>query len=214
VYICKPDDAGPLPAVLIIHDWYDPEHYYHELACRYAGQGYIGVVPHLFHREGKLPDQNDEHASARIGKPDEAKVLADIDTTIDHLVKEGLMSDLVITGFCWGGRIAYVAAARHPEAKLLIPFYGIIAPFPGPPDPLDLAGQIKARVLGIYGDEDGYIPIEKAREMEARLKENGVDTEFMIFPGMGHSFFRMPEHQKESELAWSKVLATLKETVG
>jgi carboxymethylenebutenolidase len=214
VHICKPAGDGPFATVLVIQDWYDPEHYYHELACRYAGAGYLGVVPHLFHREGKLAEQTDELAGARVGRVDEAKVLDDIDSTIEYLKKEGLMGDLVITGFCWGGRIAYIVATRHREAKLLIPFYGILGAFPGPPSPLDLAGQIDSRVLGIYGGKDGYIPVDDAREMERRLKDKGVRADFVIYEEMGHSFFRQPEHQKESDDAWGKVLTALKETVG
>src|SRR5260370_39745205 len=81
VWVCMPEGDGPWPTVLIIHDYFDPEHFYHELACRYAGAGYLGVVPHFFHREPKLAEQTHPAATERIGPVSDQNVYDDVDAT-------------------------------------------------------------------------------------------------------------------------------------
>jgi carboxymethylenebutenolidase len=218
VHVCAPEGDGPWPTVLIVHDYYDPEHFYHELACRYAGAGYLGVVPDLFHRHGKLPEQTAEAAGSRIGAVSDQEVFDDVEVVLDHLAEHGQVSGLAITGFCWGGRMSYLLAARRQDVRLLLPFYGHLAAWSGPDgpkphNPLDEAGRIEARVLGFYGGKDESIPLDGVREMERRLRDKGTNAELRIYPDSGHSFFREKERQVDSDDAWTRVLAALRETL-
>lgn len=218
VHICRPEGQGPWPVVLIIHDYYDPEHFYHELACRYAGLGYVGVVPDFFHRHGKLPEQTADAAGKRIGPVTDQEVFDDVNVVLEHLEeKQGPPPGLAVTGFCWGGRMSYLVAARHPEVKLLLPFYGHLAAWSGPDgpkpyNPLDEAAQIDARVLGFYGGQDQTIPLDDVREMEKRLREAGRSAELRVYPDSGHSFFRQDERQVDSDDAWQRIVKALQET--
>ncbi|MHB8509127.1 MAG: dienelactone hydrolase family protein [Candidatus Dormibacteria bacterium] len=218
VFTCRPSGEGPWPTVLVIHDYFDPEHYYHELACRYAGEGYLAVCPSLFHRLPRLEAQTAEHAGARIVLVTDDEVFADVDALLAHLQAEGHSRGIALTGFCWGGRMAYLLAARHPEVQLLIPFYGPLVAWSGPDgpkpnSPLDEAAKIKARVEGFYGEDDPSIPLDQVREMQQRLREAGATANLRIVPGVGHSFFRQEEHRRESDQAWSEVLGVLRETM-
>ncbi|HEV3232804.1 MAG TPA: dienelactone hydrolase family protein [Candidatus Dormibacteraeota bacterium] len=218
LHVCHPEGEGPWPTVLIVHDYFDPEHFYHELACRYAGAGYLGVVPSLFHRHPKLAEQTHAAAGERILAVTDQEVLDDVDAVIEHLEQNHLASGLAVSGFCWGGRMAYVVAARHPEVRLLLPFYGHFAAWSGPDgpkpySPLEEAGKISARVLGFYGGADPSIPVEGVREMERKLREHGLQADLKVVEGAPHSFFRMKEHAAESEAAWAEVLAALGETL-
>jgi carboxymethylenebutenolidase len=219
VHVSRPDGDPPFPTVVIIHDYFDCEVYYHRLADRYAGQGYLAVVPNFFHRHGHLAEQTHEAAGARIGDVTDAEVFEDFDVVLDHLRAEGLLGDLVISGFCWGGRMAYLLAARHPEAKLLVPFYGHLTAWsdaggPKPGSPLREAAAIAARVVGSYGGDDESIPLDQVKEMETRLRDGGASAELKIYPGASHCFFMTPSNAEQSDDAWQRVLGALKETVG
>lgn len=217
VHIARPEGDPPYQTVLILHDYFDPEHYYHELASRYAGAGYLGVCPNLFQRQGPLADQTHEEAGKRIGAVADQQVFDDVDSVLGYLKAEGLLGDLLVTGFCYGGRMAYLVAARHPEVKLLVPFYGHLVAWT-PPDgiqsgsPLEEADKISARVLGSYGGADASIPLDEVAEMETKLKANGLQAELKVYDGAGHCFFMTPENAADSDDAWGRVLAALKET--
>jgi carboxymethylenebutenolidase len=129
-----------------------------------------------------------------------------------------LLGALALTGFCWGGRMAYLVAARHPEVKLLLPFYGHLTAWTGadgnkPYSPLEEAAKIKARVLGFYGGGDSSIPLEDVTKMEQRLKDDGLDADLKVVEGAPHCFFMTPEWAQASDEAWGGVLAALKETI-
>ena len=219
LHISRPEGEPPYPTMLIIHDYFDPENYYYDLADQYAAEGYLGVVPNLFHRQPKLAEQSHDLAGQRIGAIGDDEALKDLDTTLDHLRPEGLLGELAVTGFCWGGRLAYLFAARHPETKLLVIFYGHLTNWSGPEgnkpySPLDEAAKVQTRVVGSYGGADDSIPLDQVAEMETRLKASGVNAELKVYDGAPHCFFRTPEKATESDDAWGRVLGALKETVG
>ncbi|MEA2647323.1 MAG: carboxymethylenebutenolidase [Chloroflexota bacterium] len=219
VHVSRPDGEPPYATVLIVHDYFDCEVYYHELADRYAGQGYLAVVPNFFHRHGHLTEQTHEAAGQRIGDVSDAEVYEDFDVVLDYLRGEALLGDLVITGFCWGGRMAYLLTARHPEAKLLVPFYGHLTAWSGPdgpkPDsPLRAAADIKVPVVGAAIGADESIPLDQVREMEERLNKAGARAELKVYDGAEHCFFMTPANAEQSDDAWARVLAALKEAVG
>ena len=219
VHLSHPDGTPPFATVLIIHDYFDPDDYYFDLADQYAAAGYLAACPDLFHRQGDLGEQSHPAAQQRIPAVADEDVFRDVDTVLDHLKEDGLLGDLAITGFCWGGRMAYLLAARHPEAKLLIPFYGHLTAWSGadgnkPYSPLDEAARIDARVVGSYGGGDESIPIDQVEDMERRLREKGLSAELKVYDGAPHCFFRTPEWKDASDDSWARVLGALKETVG
>jgi carboxymethylenebutenolidase len=217
VHVSRPEGEPPYPTMLILSDYFDPENYYYDLAEQYAAAGYLGVCPDLYEREGNLPEQTHEAASARHVQVSDDHMLEDVDATLEWLRAEGLLGELAVTGFCLGGRLAYLVAARHPEIKLLTVFYGYFGTGPGkdqPYSPLDEAGRIKARSIGSYGGGDDSIPLDQIAAMEGRLKANGVEAELKVYPGAPHCFFRTPEWAEASDDAWGRVLGALKETVG
>jgi len=218
VHVSRPEGSPPFPTVLIIHDYFDPESYYFDLADQYAGAGYLAACPDLFSRQGKLSAQTHEAAAARIDAVGDDAAIADLDVTLEHLRGEGLVGGLAVTGFCWGGRVAYLFAARHPEVKLLIPFYGHLTAWSGPDgnkpySPLEEASKIQARVIGSYGGDDDGIPLADVSQIEERLKAAGGVAELKVYAGAPHCFFRTPEWETASNDAWGRVLTALQETV-
>ena len=218
VHVSRPEGDGPAPTMLVIHDYFDPDDYYFDLADQYAAAGYVAVCPDLFERQGTLPEQTHENAGKRIGEVGDDQAMADIDFVLEHLREHGHVGALAITGFCWGGRLAYLVAARHPETRVLIPFYGHLTAWSGPEgsqpySPLDEAARIDATVIGSYGGGDDSIPLDGVREMEKRLKDHGAGAELKIYDGAPHCFFRTPEWKAASDDAWQRVLTGLKQAL-
>ncbi|MEA2684787.1 MAG: carboxymethylenebutenolidase [Chloroflexota bacterium] len=219
VHISRPDGAAPHPTMVIIHDYFDPEDYYYDLADQYAAAGYLAVCPRLFERQGKLAEQTHEKAGERIGAVGDEQALEDLDVVLEHLGQEGLLGDLAVTGFCWGGRLAYLFAARHPEVKALVVMYGHLTAWSGsdgnkPFSPLDEAARIQARVIGSYGGGDDSIPLDQVADMEKRLRDTGLSAELKVYDGAPHCFFRTPEWKDASDDVWHRVLDGLKQAVG
>jgi carboxymethylenebutenolidase len=219
VHVSRPDGSPPYPTVLIVHDYFDPENYYYDLADQYAGAGYLAVCPDLFARHGKLSEQSHETAGVRIGNVADDAVIEDLEVVLEHFRGEGLVGDLAVCGFCWGGRIAYLLAARHPEVKLVIAFYGHLTAWSGadgnkPYSPIEEASKINARVVGSYGGGDESIPLADVSQMEERLKAAGRVAELKVYDGAPHCFFRTPEWKEASDDAWGRVLTALREALG
>jgi carboxymethylenebutenolidase len=218
VHVSRPEGSPPFPTVLIVPDYFDPVGYCFDLADQYTGAGYLAACPDLFSRRGKLSEQMHEAAAARIDAVGDDAAIADLDVTLEHLRGEGLVGGLAVTGFCWGGRVAYLFAARHPEVKLLIPFYGHLTAWSGPDgnkpySPLEEASKIQARVIGSYGGDDDGIPLADVSQIEERLKAAGGVAELKVYAGAPHCFFRTPEWETASNDAWGRVLTALQETV-
>ena len=219
VHLSRPEKAGPAPTMLVIHDYFDPDDYYFKLADQYAAAGFFAVCPDLFHRQGNLDAQTHEAAGQRIGSVGDEQTLQDLDFVLEQVRSRGDAGDLAVTGFCWGGRMAYLFASRHRETRVLVPFYGQLTAWSGPDgdkpySPLDEAAKIDARVIGSYGGGDESIPLEQVRSMAQRLADHGTSAELKIYDGAPHCFFRTPEWKEASDDAWQRVLKGLHEVLG
>jgi carboxymethylenebutenolidase len=109
---------------------------------------------------------------------------------------------------------ALLYAAHSNVLKAAVAWYGQIKPEKKPgirtTGPLDVAGQIKTPVLGLYGGADMGIPAADVKEMEAAIKANGGKAEFVIYAGAPHAFFAdyRPSYRPDAAKdAWNRCLA-------
>ncbi|MBX5495277.1 MAG: dienelactone hydrolase family protein, partial [Bryobacteraceae bacterium] len=82
-----------------------------------------------------------------------------------------------------------------------------------PKQPIDVAGQLKAPVLGLYGEADQGIPVETVEKMRAALKAAGSPSEIILYPNAPHAFHAdyRPSYRKEpAEDGWKRLLAWFK----
>ena len=82
-----------------------------------------------------------------------------------------------------------------------------------PRSPMDLAPDMKAPVLGLYGAEDQGIAVAQVQELEAKLKAAGKTAEFHIYPGAPHGFhadYRASYRKEAAEDGWSRALGWFK----
>jgi len=123
LFTAEPPQGFRAGTVLIVHDVWGYTDFYKDLARRIAAEGYAGVLVDLFARQGELPEElrapertpfgadGLARARARSEQLSDERALTDIQLTLDDLHARGAPG-VVCWGFCWGGRVAYVAGAR------------------------------------------------------------------------------------------------------
>ena len=129
----------------------------------------------------------------------------------------GDVSRLAITGFCWGGRIVWLYAAHNPQLKAGVAWYGRLVGAANaltPKQPTDLAKDLKAPVLGLYGGQDQGIPLDTVDKMREAIKAAGGKSEIHVYPDAPHAFHAdyRPSYRKDAaEDGWKRLQAWLKQ---
>jgi len=197
-FVALPATGFRRGAVLIIHDIWGYTDFYKDLARRITGHGHAAALVDFFGRQGDLPESM--LAPERTGVKPEAmaravqraqqlsdeRFLADMQTAVDDLHARGA-AEVACWGFCMGGRLAYVSAARVGGLAGAIAYYGHLQAEPGRLSPLQLAGEIRIPILGIFGGADPGIPADQIAAFQAALKS---DKEIVTYPGAPHGFLR------------------------
>lgn len=204
-YRAQPAAGAPFPTVLIVQEIFGVHEHIKDVCRRFAKLGYQAVAPELFFRQGDVSKISDfkEIIGRVVSKVPDAQVLADLDATAAWAAKSGGdPSRLAITGFCWGGRIVWLYAAHNPALKAGVAWYGRLAsPVTDlqPTHPIDVAGSLKAPVLGLYGGADSGIPQETVETMQAALEQAGSESEIVVYPDTPHAFFAdyRPSYRRE-----------------
>jgi carboxymethylenebutenolidase len=220
-YRAEPAAGGPFPTILVVQEIFGVHEHIKDICRRLAKLGYLAVAPELYAREGDVSRIRDIHEiiSKVVSKVADAQVMTDLDATVAWAkdAAKGNVAKLGITGYCWGGRIVWLYAAHNPELKAGVAWYGRLAGKPDalhPKSPLDLAREIKAPVLGLYGGDDLSIPVETVEKMRQALKEAGKTAELVVYPDTPHAFFAdyRPSYRKEqADDGWKRLLGWFKE---
>lgn len=225
-YYAAPTGKANLPVILVIQEIFGVHEYIADTARRFAKAGYLAIAPELYARQGD-PTQYGEMArlmSEVVSKVPDGQVMADLDGAVKWAgANGGNLKKVGITGFCWGGRIAWLYAEQSKNVKAAVAWYGRLVGTPSaltPKHGLDLAAGIKAPVLGLYGGQDGGIPLTTINEMKDALAEAGKKgnvaaraSDFVVYPDAGHAFHAdyRPSYRKEAAedgfkraMAWFK----------
>jgi carboxymethylenebutenolidase len=119
-----------------------------------------------------------------------------------------------VTGWCWGGGVVLQVAATNPDIKAEVSWYGAMArPFVDTPNPVtgfDVAKDIKAPFLGLYGETDTNPTPADARKFVEMLKPHNPTAEAVVFPDAGHAFFanyRPSYNAAAAAEGWKRCLA-------
>ncbi len=214
VYVAHNGRPGPVPVVVVIHDIFRIWPYTQDICHRLAKLGYLALCPDLFSRKGDTSTLKDQAAlMAVVRTVDDATVKTDLDATFAWAVANGGDKDrLGVSGWCWGGRHAWLYAEQTPSLKAAAAWYGLLnfaqLPFQ-PHDPADLTADLKVPTLGLYGGKDGSNPPEILEAMRTALGKTRVDTEIIVYPEAGHAFhndYRASYREDDAKDAWNKML--------
>ena len=221
-YRARPAGKTGAPTILVVQEIFGIHEHIKDLCRRLAHVGYYAIAPSLYARYGDPGKYDMAHVQGLItdivAKVPDAEVMSDLDSTVTFAKGEGAdTSRLAITGFCWGGRIVWLYAAHNHAVKAGAAWYG---PLGGKDDTLrthtalELAPEVKAPVLGLYGGLDQNIAAADIDAMRKALATSGnTASRIDVFPDAQHGFnadYRPAYNEKDAKDAWARMLAWFK----
>ena len=200
-YLSLPESKKGKP-VILLQEWWGLVDHIKDVADRLAKEGFVVLAPDLYHGES-AKDPTDAQKLAMAMKI--SQVEKDVRGCVDYLLSSGhaTAKSVGIVGFCMGGALSLYSACLNPQISACIVFYGIRK------DVENRFDQLKAKVIGFFGDQDKGNPIERVREVESKLKQKDTSATFTIYPGAQHAFFNdtRPAYNPEAAKdAWSKMI--------
>jgi carboxymethylenebutenolidase len=212
-HAANPTGAG----VIVLPDVRGLHAYYEDLALRFAEHGIDALAIDYFGRTAGLGRRETGFEyMPHVGKTTFAGLSADIKAAAAHL-RSGQgrrVTSLFTVGFCFGGRLSFLAGTLGLDLAGVIGFYGIPvgAGRNDMPAPADVAERIASPVLGLFGGADQAIPATSVATFEAALAAAGVERRIVTYPDAPHSFFdrKADEFARTSEAAWAEVLGFIR----
>jgi carboxymethylenebutenolidase len=214
-YRAMPANGRNFPTVLVVQEVFGVHEHIKDLCRRFAKAGYFAVATELYARQGDVSKITDfKELMPIVGSVPDAQVMADLDATVAW-AKSTNKADakrLAVTGFCWGGRIVWLYAAHNPNLKAGVAWYGRLdgnRTELQPKYPLDIAGDVKAPVLGLYGGKDKGIPQTDIDKMRAALAAANSKSRIDVYPDAEHGFnadYRPSYDAEAAKDGWAKAL--------
>jgi carboxymethylenebutenolidase len=224
-YASRPEKAkGNLPIIIVVSEIFGVHEYIADVTRRFAKLGYLAIAPEFFTRAG---DPNTygtiaEIQSNIVAKTPDAQVLNDLQGALVWAGKNGGdLKRVGVTGFCWGGRITWLSATL-PQVKAGVAWYGRVIGEKtenSPRHPVDLAADLKAPVLGLYGGADTGISLESVDQMRAALAQAAPKNPaakaslIEVYPDAPHAFhadYRATYREGPAKDGWEKCIAWFK----
>jgi len=197
---CAEPEGTPRAAIVVIQEIFGVNAGIRRKCDRLADDGYLALAPDLFWRleKGVELDHDVEadlqKAFGLFGQFDQDQGVADIEATIKHARRELGVPKVGVVGYCLGGRLAYMVAART-DADASVGYYAV-----GIPDLLREKHAIaRPLMLHIAGD-DAYVPLEAQAAMHEGLDDHPKVT-LHDYPGEGHGFAAEMGHRRSEDAA-------------
>jgi len=216
-YRAMPATGKDFPVVLVVQEIFGVHEHIKDVCRRFAKLGYCAIAPELYARQGDVSQMSDwkQIFAEVVSKVPDVQVMSDLDATAAWAAtsSKGDGRKLAVTGFCWGGRITWLYAAHNENLKAGVAWYGRLrgeTTALQPKYPLDIAAEIDAPVLGLYGGKDQGIPLADVEAMRAALKAAGKPSEIVVFPEAGHAFladYRPSFRAEDAAAGWAACLA-------
>ncbi len=174
-YLTLPEKGkAPFPAVVLIHEWWGLNDHIKYWADRLASDGYATLAVDLY--EGNVAD-NRADALAYMKGVDAEAALATLKAAHAFMAKDPRVQakKRACMGWCFGGGWSLKLALAAPDLDAAVIYYGRLNT-----DPEKLKA-IKAKLLGVFGNQDRGIPPKVVNEFEKGLKQAGVDNEILRY---------------------------------
>ena len=203
----QPTGAG----MIVLPDVRGLHRYYEELALRLAEAGIDALAIDFFARTAADEPRDDSFEyMPHVAQTSYASLSADIAAAARELRGGGRVRSLFTVGFCFGGRLSFLASTQGLGLAGSIGFYGTLAGASrnDMPAPIDVAANMANPILGLFGGADQAISEESRAEFDRALTAAGVEHELIAYPGAPHSFFdrKAADFADASAGAWTKVL--------
>jgi carboxymethylenebutenolidase len=200
-YLATPDDDGPHPGVVVVHEAYGLDDHIKNVTRRFAAAGYTALAVDLF------TDRNRAICMARymtgllVGSI-RGRGIDDLKSALTFLAKLPNVDAqrMGAIGFCMGGGLAIAWACTDSRLKAIAPFYGTN------PRPIEVAKRL-CPVVGSYPEKD--FTARAGRNLDRALSTYAIDHDIKIYPDAEHSFFndtRGRYNKEAADDAWRRVM--------
>jgi carboxymethylenebutenolidase len=176
------DMIEPLPAVIMIHEWWGLNDNIRAMAERLAAEGYIVLAVDLFGGESATSPEAARQLMLRAVE-NRASVTANIEQAYAFVTDTAGAPRVASLGWCFGGGWALNTALLFPtDLDAAVIYYGQVT------EDEDKLSPLEVPILGLFGSEDRGIKVESVRRFEAALERLGKDHEIHVYEGAGHAF--------------------------
>ena len=195
---------GNAPGVVVIQEWWGLSEQIKGMVDRFAVAGFDALAPDLY--GGVVVPYHDTEAANK-----EMTSLNFIEATeqtvrgaVRYLARNG--AKVGLTGFCMGGAVTIIGAARIPELAAGVAFYGI------PPEQAAKAADVKIPLQGHFANKDDWCTPAAADALEATMRAAGRAPEIYRYDA-AHGFFN--ERRADvydancAQQAWDRMTAFL-----
>jgi carboxymethylenebutenolidase len=200
-FLARPKADGAFPAVFVIGGNSISEEYIPNTCAALALAGFVGLAPNIFH---PAPDsaKTQEEFNHALKDHTAYDILQDIQVGADYLktqpfVKGGGMG---IIGFCYGGRLAMLFAARSREIDAVVAFHA------GPMSEREIV-RLRVPVQLHHGTADQSEDVATSKKTEGLLKAQKTPVELFLYEGADHGFlaYTRPFYRPDdAKLAWKR----------
>ncbi len=202
-FVFPADMVDPLPAIIVIHEWWGLNEGVRAMADRLAGEGYIVLAVDLF--GGTTAADPTEARNLMLGvveNPDNAN--SNLRQAYDWLRTTAGAPKIASLGWCFGGGWSLNAALLFPdELDATVIYYGQVTSDESTLQPLNVP------VLGLFGAGDRGITVESVNAFAATLEKLGKNYEIEIYPNASHAFANPTGNNYNPEVAEAAWLRTL-----
>jgi carboxymethylenebutenolidase len=205
-YLAEPAQAAGAPAVVVIQEWWGLNDQIRGVAERFAGAGYVALVPDLYRGKSTVEAEEAHHLMSALNFGEAAS--QDVRGAVQYLKRRA--TKVGVTGYCMGGALTVLSLVMVPEADAGVVWYGY------PPLEFVDASKIKAPVLAHWATQDNPFPIANVDALEEKLRAAGVAYEghrYLAQHGFANETAlgprRLPITQYDpawAQLAWDRTL--------
>ncbi len=200
----------PMPAVIMIHEWWGLNEHIKNQADILAKEGYVVLAVDLYRGE-VAADSNRAMELASSVRNNSASAIDNLQSAVNYVKSLEMVdgSRIASLGWCFGGDWSLQLALNSSENPLAatIVYYG------RPVTDTASLSSISWPILGIFGDQDQAIPVESVKQFTSALNASGVTNEIYLYEGVGHAFANPSGDNyapKETADAWQKTIGFLR----
>ncbi len=206
-FLAKPKGAtGPLPSILVIHEWWGLNDNIRDMARRLAGEGYEALAVDLYNgAKADTPDEATKLMQATLKNASAGE--ENLRQAYRYLTAEQHSPRVGVIGWCFGGGWSLATALLLPDKiAATVIYYGRLET-----DPAKLK-TLQMPILGFFGGLDQSIPAATIQQFESTLKGLGKSVETHIYPNAKHAFANASGGSYQPEAAndaWKRTVAFL-----
>jgi carboxymethylenebutenolidase len=192
---------GNAPGVVVIQEWWGLQDQIKGMCDRFALAGFDALAPDLY-RGVVVPYHDTDAANKQMTSLDFMDATTQsVRGAVQYLARNG--AKVGLTGFCMGGAVTIIGAAKIPELAAAVTFYGI------PPPQAASAKDVRVPLQGHFASRDGWATPQAVDQLEKDLRAAGKTFEIHRYEG-DHAFMNSERGEvysaEAAKLAWDRMI--------